>query len=201
MKPEAQRVTQLLLAWTEGDPVALEELMPLVYRELRRIASYRMRRERPNHTLDSAALVNEAYLRLIDQKKVRWQNRSQFFAIAAQMMRRILVDHARAKAVGKRGGDAMFVSFDEASAPVQRASELVQIDEALDRLAKIDPRKSQVVELRFFAGLDAKETAAVLKVSSNTVMRDWRTAKAWLHRELSGENRTEDHEAGQMETD
>jgi len=192
MKPEAQRVTQLLLAWAEGDPVALEELMPLVYRELRRIASYRLRRERPNHTLDSAALVNEAYLRLIDQKKVHWQNRSHFFAIAAQMMRRILVDHARAKTVGKRGGDAMFVSFDEASTSVQRASELVQIDEALDRLAAIDPRKSQVVELRFFAGLDVEETAAVLNVSPNTVMRDWRTAKAWLHRELSGENRTQD---------
>jgi RNA polymerase sigma factor (TIGR02999 family) len=192
MKPETQRVTQLLLAWTDGDPVALEELMPLVYRELRRIASYRLRRERPNHTLDSAALVNEAYLRLIDQKKVRWQNRSHFFAIAAQMMRRILVDHARAKTVGKRGGDAMLVSFDESSAPVQRASELVEIDEALDRLAAIDPRKSQVVELRFFAGLDVEETAAVLKVSPNTVMRDWRTAKAWLHRELSGENPTQD---------
>src|SRR5215813_1244138 len=165
MQPEAQKVTQLLLSWAEGDSVALEELMPLVYRELRRIANSRLRRERPNHTLDSAALVNEAYLRLIDQKRVRWQNRSHFFAIAAQMMRRILVDHARAKTMGKRGGDAMFISFDESSAPVQRASELVQIDEALDRLAAIDPRKSQVVELRFFAGLDVGETAAVLKVS------------------------------------
>jgi RNA polymerase sigma-70 factor, ECF subfamily len=185
-----QDVTQLLVAWSDGNKAALDELMRLVYQELRRLARRRLGRERPDHSLQSAGLVNEAYLRLVDQQRVHWQNRAHFYAIAAQMMRRILVDHARAGHVAKRGGEAIKVPLDEGIAmSAERASELVAIDEALDRLAHLDPRKSQVVELRFFGGLSNEETATVLKISANTVMRDWNTAKAWLYRELDRGNK------------
>jgi len=178
-------VTQLLLAWSDGDQAALEQLTPLVYGELHRLARGYLRRERPGHTLQTTALVNEAYLRLIDWKQVRWQNRAHFFGVSAQLMRRILVDFARARHQGKRGGAARQVSFEEAVAvsPMQ-AADLVALDEALERLAAIDPRKSRMVELRFFGGLSEGETAEVLKVSPRTVRREWSLARAWLHREV-----------------
>jgi RNA polymerase sigma factor (TIGR02999 family) len=183
-----QNVTQLLAAWAKGDRAAHEQLLPLVHQELRRLANYHFRRERPGHTLQATALVNEAYLRLIDQKHVDWQNRAHFFGIASQLMRRILIDYARARRVDKRGGDASRVSLhDETVMTAERSEELVALDEALNRLAAFDPRKSQVVELRFFGGLNIEETAEVLKISPNTVMRDWNMAKAWLHRELTPE--------------
>jgi RNA polymerase sigma factor (TIGR02999 family) len=178
-------VTQLLLDWSEGDKAALDRLMPLVYDELRRLARYYMRRERPGHTMQTTALVNEAYLRLIDQKSVRWQNRAHFFGIASQMMRRILVDHARSRHYAKRGGGAEKVSLDEAMiVSEERASDVVALDDALKSLEAIDQRKSQIVEMRFFGGLSIEETAEVLGVSPGTVMRDWTLAKAWLHREI-----------------
>jgi RNA polymerase sigma factor (TIGR02999 family) len=187
MHVQSGNVTELLAAWGNGDAAALEQLMPLVYRELRRLANYHLAHERPHHTLDSAALVNEAYLKLIDQRNVNWQNRSHFFAIAARMMRRILVDYARARNVAKRGGGVSPVSLTDTQRTLgTRASDVVEIDEALDRLKAIDSRKSDVVELRFFGGLSIEETAAILKISPNTVMRDWVAAKAWLHRELTG---------------
>jgi len=178
-------VTQLLLAWSDGDQAALEQLTPLVYGELHRLARGYLRRERPGHTLQATALVNEAYLRLIDWKQVRWQNRAHFFGVSAQLMRRILVDFARARHQGKRGGAARQVSFEEAVAvsPMQ-AADLVALDEALERLAAIDPRKSRMVELCFFGGLSEGETAEVLKVSPRTVRREWSLARAWLHREV-----------------
>lgn len=164
-----QEVTQLLAAWSNGDQAALDELMPLVYAELRRLARRYMNRESPGHTLQTTALVNEAYLRLVDAREVRWQNRAHFFAVAAQMMRRILVDFARSRQNLKRGGDVQQVS----------------LDEALSTLAALDPRQAQVVELRFFGGLSNEETAEVLKVSVGTVRRDWSLAQAWLYRELN----------------
>jgi RNA polymerase sigma-70 factor, ECF subfamily len=180
-------VSQLLLAWGDGDRRALEELMPLVYDELRRLARRYMGRERRGHTLQTSALVNEAYLRLVDQCEVRWQSRAHFFGIAAQMMRRILVDHARRRGYEKRGGGALQVSLDEAMIVSQeRAAEVVALDEALRALAEIDGRKSQVVELRFFGGLSIEEAAEVLQVSPGTVMREWTLAKAWLKREMTG---------------
>ena len=185
MTSASSNVTQLLIAWSNGDPIALDQLMPLVQRELHRIANYHFRRERPGHTLQSTALVNEVYLKLINQRNVDWQNRAHFFAIAARLMRRILVDHARARQVAKRGGGASKISFDEgAILSVERSDEIVALDHALANLAALDQRKSQVVELRFFGGLSVDETAKALNISSNTVMRDWSTAKAWLHREL-----------------
>ena len=197
MRHETENVTNLLVAWSDGDAVALEQLMAIVYQELRRIANYHLAHERPNQTLDSAALVNEAYIRIIDQRHVNWQNRAHFFAIAARLMRRILVDYARARVVAKRGGNAVKVSLTDTPATSgQPASELIEIDEALTRLASLDPRKCQVVELRFFAGLSVEETAEALKISPNTVMRDWSTAKAWLHRELRCRTtRQKDYEA------
>jgi len=178
-------LTQLLVAWSDGDAAALEQLMPLVYAELRRLARRRLARER-GRSLQTTALVHEAYLRLIDQRSVRWQNRAHFFAIAARMMRRILVDHARARQCGRRGDGAVPVSLDTvAEVSSERAAQLVDLDDALSRLAEVDPRKSQVVELRFFGGLSVEETAEVLGVSGVTVMRDWSTAKAWLHREIA----------------
>jgi len=181
-------ITKLLIAWGEGDEAALEKLTPLVYQELRRLAKRYMRRENTDHTLQATALVNEAYLRLIEQKNVRWQNRAHFFAISAQLMRRILVDMARARRYSKRGGDARQVPLDEALVvSKERGEDLVALDDALQSLAGIDPRKSQVVELRFFGGLSVEETAELLKVSPDTVMRDWKMAKVWLHRELSKE--------------
>jgi RNA polymerase sigma factor (TIGR02999 family) len=181
-------MTQWLLDWSAGDKTALDQLMPLVYDELRRLAHYHLGRERQGHTLQTTALVNEAYLRLIDQQRVQWQNRAHFFGIASQLMRRILVDHARSRHYAKRGGGAQRVSLDEALVVAQeRAAEVLALDDALTALAGIDQRKSQIVEMRFFGGLSIEETAAVLAVSPGTIMRDWTLAKAWLHREISKE--------------
>ena len=181
-----QDATLLLHAWGEGDTTALEKLTPLVHTELHRLARHYMRGERPDHTLQATALVNEAYLRLIDWKNARWQNRAHFAAVAAQLMRRILVDHARSRHYAKRGGGAQRVSLDDVVlVSEKRAPEVIALDDALRRLDAIDPRKGQVVELRFFGGLSVKETAEVLKVSPQTVLRDWDLAKAWLHREIS----------------
>jgi RNA polymerase sigma-70 factor (ECF subfamily) len=180
-------VTQLLVAWSDGDQAALDQLMPLVQQELRRLARSYMRGERRGHTLQTTALVNEAYLRLVDQKHVRWQNRAHFLAIAAQLMRRILVDYARRRQYQKRGGDALQVSLAEAeSLSDEHSPDLVALDEALVSLAEIDPRRSRVVELRFFGGLNIEETAEILKVSPTTVERDWITAKAWLYQRING---------------
>ncbi len=185
-------VTQLLVAWSEGDQTALEKLVPLVYDELHRLARRYMRRERARHTLQTTALVNEAYLRLVDLKRVRWQNRAHFFAVSAQVMRRILVDFARSRRYQKRGGSAFQVSFERAlNIGEQRDTDLVALDDALGALAEVDPRKSKVVELRFFGGLSVEDTAHVLKVSPDTVMRDWKMAKVWLLRELSREEKDE----------
>ena len=179
VKPKS--VTQLLVAWSDGDPTALNELVPLVNEELRRLARSYMRRERPGHTLQTSALVNEAYLRLVDQKQVHWQNRAHFLAIAAQLMRRILVDHARSHGRQKRGGEAQRMSLD-ATAIVSKESvvDLVAIDEALTKLAEFDPQKSRIVEMKFFGGLTNDEVAEYLNVSSRTIEREWRKAKAWL---------------------
>jgi RNA polymerase sigma factor (TIGR02999 family) len=187
---QPREVTQLLLAWNEGDERALEKLLPLVYNELRRLAKRRMRLERPDHTLQTTALINEAYLRLVDVHNVHWQNRTHFFALCARLMRRILVDYARTRHYAKRGGGARPISLDQ-PLPVapQRLPDLVAVDDALRAFAEVDARKAQVVELRFFGGLTAEETAEVLKVSPETVRRDWRLAKVWLLRELSGDRR------------
>jgi RNA polymerase sigma factor (TIGR02999 family) len=175
-----------LLAWGRGDAAAFEQLVPLVHDELQRVARRYMARERPDHTLQATALVNEVYLRLIETDRVQWQNRAHFFAVAARMMRRILVDFARARLNDKRGGGFQRVTLDDASAVAQAPSvDLVALDEALDRLGSIDSRQSQIVELRFFGGLTLDEAAEVLQVSRDTVKRDWRFAKLWLARELS----------------
>jgi RNA polymerase sigma-70 factor (ECF subfamily) len=190
--PAPHDVTQLLIDWSNGSQDAVEHLFPLVYEELRRLAHRYMRRERPGHTLQTTAVVHEAYLRLIDQNHVQWQNRAHFFAIAAQMMRRILITHAQSHAYAKRGGGALKVSLDEAAVlSPARAGELIALDEALKSLAVIDVRRSQVVELRFFGGLSNEEIAEVLKISPNTVTRDWNVAKAWLYREMSKEQEDE----------
>jgi RNA polymerase sigma-70 factor (ECF subfamily) len=186
MSPSPHNVTQLLAAWSSGDQVARDELMSVVYQELHRLAHHYMQRESPGHTLQTSALVNEAFLRLVDQRDVRWRNRAHFFGIAAQMMRRILVDHARSRQYAKRGGGARELSLDEALiVSDERSAEVVALDETLERLAEFDPRKSQIVEFRFFGGLSIEETAEVLAVSPGTVMRDWTLAKAWLRREMS----------------
>jgi RNA polymerase sigma factor (TIGR02999 family) len=186
MSASSQDVTQLLVAWRNGDEAARDELMPLVYQELHRLAHQYMSRERPGHTLQTSALVNEAFLRLVDQRDVQWQNRAHFFGIAGQMMRRILVDYARNRRYAKRGGGAAQVSLDEELiVSEERSAEVVALDEALGRLAMFDQRKSQVVELKFFGGLSIEETAEVLGVSPGTVMRDWTLARAWLRREMS----------------
>ena len=183
--PSSQQVTQLLRAWSNGDLAAEEKLMRLVYRELRRLAQRYMGRERPDHTLQATALVNEAYLRLVDARQVSWQNRAHFFGVSAQLMRRILVDWARARGYQKRAGQAHQVSLDEALVVTEeRGLDLVALDDALQALAAVDPRKCQVVEMRFFGGLSVEETAEVLKVSPDTVLRDWKLAKAWLLREI-----------------
>ena len=187
--PTTPQVTQLLIAWGEGDQIARDQLMSLVYEELHRLAHRYMKRESPGHTLQTSALVNEAFVRLVDQKNVRWQNRAHFFGIAAQMMRRILVDYARSRNYAKRGGGAAQISLDEALiVSDERSAEVVSVHEALERLAEFDPRKSQLVELRFFGGLSIDETAQVLNVSPGTVMHDWTLAKAWLRREISSES-------------
>ena len=181
----SHEITELLVAWGDGDQAALEQLTPLVHADLRRLAHKYMSSERPGHTLQTSALVNEAYIRLIDWKNVRWQNRAHFFAVSAQLMRRILVDFARDKQYVKRGGGALRVSLGEAAAYTEcRSSDLVALDEALIALAELDLRKAQVVEMRFFGGLSVEEVAEVLRVSRETVMRDWRLAKVWLLREL-----------------
>jgi RNA polymerase sigma-70 factor (ECF subfamily) len=179
-------VTALLRAWSGGDQAALDQLIPVVHGELKRIARRYMARERQGHTLQPSALVNEAFLRLVDVHGVPWHDRAHFFALSAQMMRRILVNYALARGAGKRGGEARQVSLDEAMvASPARDSKLVELDTALQALAQIDPRKAQTVELRFFAGLSVEETAAVLKVSPQTVLRDWKLSKTWLAREMA----------------
>jgi RNA polymerase sigma factor (TIGR02999 family) len=179
-------VTGLLQAWGRGDDTALQELVPLVYDQLHAAARRYMAAERPGHTLQTTALIHETYLRLVSVRQVKWQNRAHFFAICAQLMRRILVDFARSRGYRKRGGDATVVDFDEALVVSSEPDvNLVALDDALRRLAEVDERKSRVVELRFFGGLSVNETAAVMRVSVDTVMRDWKLAKAWLLRELS----------------
>lgn len=184
--PLSDQVTQLLLAWGAGDESALQQLVPLVHTELRRMARRQMRRERDDHTLQTTALVNEVYLRMVDLSRVRWQDRAHFFAMASRLMRRVLVDHARSRRYQKRGGGAVKVSITQAlGVRDQIAPDIVALSDALDTLAAVDERKSKVVELRFFGGLSVRETAESLGVSEETVMRDWRLAKAWLLRELS----------------
>ena len=180
-------LTALLILWSEGDPEALRELLPRVYEDCRKIAARQLRAERDDHTLDPAALVHEMYLRLVDQRRAQWVNRVQFFGVAAQLMRRILVDHARARRADKRGGSTVFVSVPAALAePNQRTvTDVLAVDEALERLAAIDPDQVRIVELRFFAGLTVEETAAVIGRSPRTVKREWRLARAWLFRELT----------------
>jgi RNA polymerase sigma-70 factor, ECF subfamily len=187
-EPSPHDISELLVAWGCGDHSALERLMPLVYDELKRVAHRYMKGERVGHTLQTTALVNEAYMRLVSWKDVQWQNRAQFFAVSAQMMRRILVDFARDKQYLKRGGGALQVSLSEAAAFTEgRGTDLVALDEALNALAGVDKRKAQVVEMRFFGGLSIAEAAEVLKVSEETVNRDWRLAKVWLLRQLGRE--------------
>jgi len=182
----SNEITRLLRAWGAGDQEALDQLAPLVYNELRRIARGHMRRENPGHTLQTTALVNEAYLRLVDVANIGWQDRAHFFAVSAQVMRRILVSSARARVAGKRGGGMPRANLDEIpDISSGRDRELVAVDDALKLLVEMDPRKARVIELRFFGGLSVEETAAVLKISPQSVMRDWKIAKAWLMRELS----------------
>ena len=181
----AENVTRLLQKWSQGDESAASELFPIVYEELRRLARRYMSHERPEHTLQTTALIHEAYLRLVDQKRTQWQNRAQFFAVAAQMMRRILVDYARRRAYQKRGGASVNVFLEEnALVAPERGGEIVALDSALERLAAIDARKARVVELRYFGGLETQEIADVLGISAVTVTRDWKMAKAWLRQEL-----------------
>ncbi|MGH9755631.1 MAG: sigma-70 family RNA polymerase sigma factor [Blastocatellia bacterium] len=190
--PSASKVTQLLLAWSAGDKSALEKLIPLVHKELHRLAKTYLSRERPGHALQTTALVNEAYMRLVDVKGVSVQNRAQFFGLSAQIMRNILVDFARSRPrlAGKR--EAQHVSLDEAlTISSERSPDLVALDESLNALAEIDPRQSRVVELRFFGGLTIEETAEALGISPNTVMRDWQVARAWLYHDISGGRKDE----------
>jgi RNA polymerase sigma factor (TIGR02999 family) len=183
------QATDLLRAWRNGDRSALDRLMPIVHEALQSLARHYLMRERPGHSLQTTALVNEAYLRLVDYRRMEWQDRAHFFAVSAQLMRRILVEHARRHNL-KRGGGVQHVSLEEAAVvSVNRAKELIALDEALEELARLDPRKAEVVELRFFGGLSVEETAEALRISSVTVMRDWTTAKAWLYREMTGGDR------------
>ncbi|MEZ5425324.1 MAG: sigma-70 family RNA polymerase sigma factor [Pyrinomonadaceae bacterium] len=182
-----QEITGLLIAWNQGDKSAMEKLMPLVEIELRRIAARFMRRENQNHTLQTTALVNEAYLKLIEQKKTDWQNRAHFFALAAKLMRRVLLDHAKAQSRAKRGGGAIHLDISEVSVITpQPGEDLIALDEALNKLAEFDELKSRIIEMRHFGGLTVDEVAGVLEISPITVMRHWRLAKAWLRRELRG---------------
>lgn len=188
MPSSSETITELLIQWREGDKAALDRLIPLVYKELRRIASYNLRRRRPGDSLQTSALINEAYLRLADHRNMHWQNRAHFFAVAAQAMRRILVDHARARYAAKREGGLLKVSLDQAAdVGQQRSAELIALDDALKELAVFDARKSRIVELRYFGGLSVEETADVLEVSPVTVKREWRAAKLWLLRAMSSE--------------
>ncbi len=181
-------ITQMLREWSDGKPEALDNLLPLVYTELHRQAARYLRKERPGHTLQTTALINEAYLKLIDRRDVRWESRTHFFAVAAQAMRRILVDHARTKHREKRGGDYIKLSLDEAAALVaakENGVDLIALDEALSKLAKFDAQQARVVELRYFSGLSLEETAEALHISRATVARDWESSRAWLYRELT----------------
>ena len=183
---QTHEVTQLLIDWSNGDRAALDRLLPVVDRELRRLAHHYMRRERPGHTLQTTALVNEAFVRLVNRKSIQWQNRAHFFGIAAQLMRNILVDHARSHACAKRGGGAEDLELDEALVvSQQKASEVIALDEALKELALIDAQQSRIVELRFFGGLTVEEAAEVMRVSPATIKREWSSAKAWLYRKLA----------------
>jgi RNA polymerase sigma-70 factor, ECF subfamily len=191
LSSQASETTGLLRAWANGDPAALEKLTPRVYRELRRIAGHFLQNERPGFSIQATALVHEAYLRLIDVTNIEWQHRAHFFAVSARIMRHILLDAARSRVAAKRGGHSPRVDLDEIpDLSSRRGRELIALDDALHTLAEVDPRKAQVVELRFFGGLTAEETAAVLKISPETVLRDWRLARAWLSRELRGERRS-----------
>jgi RNA polymerase sigma factor (TIGR02999 family) len=183
--PSQNQITQILVDWGNGDEAALEKLTPLVYNELHRLARQYMRRERPGHTLQTSALVNEAFIRLIDWKNVKWQDRSHFFAVSARLMRRILVDFARSRNYAKRGGAARNVTLEEANVVSrEKSADIVALNDALDSLARLNERQGRVVELRFFGGLELEEIAEVLEVSVGTVRRDWSLARAWLHREL-----------------
>jgi RNA polymerase sigma-70 factor (ECF subfamily) len=194
---DPNNISQLLRAWSDGDRAALDGLTPIVHENLRRLAHYYMERERSGHTLQTTALVNEAYMRLVDYKRMQWQDRAHFFAVAAQVMRRILVDHARSHNV-KRGAGVPHVQLDEVAVlSPERAGDLVALDDAMNALARLDPRKVQIIEMRFFGGLSVEETAEVLKVSPATVRRDWSIAKFWLYRELSGGT---DDESNAVET-
>lgn len=179
-------VTELLLSWSDGNPQALEKLTPIIYEDLRRLARSHLRAERSEHTLQCTALVHEAYLRLVDQRNTRWHNRAHFFGVSAQLIRRILVDYARAQNAGKRGGGAAKLSIDESVAAAQeREVDVVALDDALQALARLDPQQARIVELRYFSGLTIEETAEVMQISTATVKRDWVIAKAWLRREIS----------------
>lgn len=189
--PSNKEVTQILLDWSNGDKAALDRLMPVVYSELRRLANRYMRRERPGQTLQTTALVHEAYVRLVDYKNMRWQDRAHFYAVAAQVMRRILVDRARARNAAKRGDAARRVSLAEADAVSnEQAADILDLDQALKELEELDPRKSQIIELRFFGGLNIDETAEVLGISPTTVQREWRSARAWLYKAIAEKNAT-----------
>lgn len=183
---DSQDITEILRAWGDGKADAAEQLLPLVYKELRQLARSYMRRERADHTMSPTALVHEAYIRLVDQARVDWKNRAHFYGIAAQMMRRILIDYARAHATGKRGGVALRLSLEQVNISLEQdATDLIALDEALNKLANFDQRKSRVVELLYFGGVEYKEAAEVLSVSEKTIQRDWQMAKMWLYRELS----------------
>src|SRR5262249_13221127 len=189
MESSSNEITRQLIAWSKGDKAALERLIPAVYQELRRMADYYLRGEQSGHSLQPTALVHEAYLRLIDQSQVEWHNRAHFFGVAAQMMRRILIDHAKTKHRAKRGGGARKISLEETvNYTREKAAELVALDEALRELGEIDERKSRIVELRYFGGLTVDETAEVLGISDKTVMRDWNLAKAWLYSAMTGDS-------------
>jgi RNA polymerase sigma factor (TIGR02999 family) len=187
MESSPHQVTELLNDWKNGDSTAVEKLMPLIYAELHKLARRHMRRQRPSHTLQTTALIHEAYLRLASDSRKPWENRAQFYSVAAKAMRHVLVDHARARQAAKRGGGWQAVPLDEGIAVTDgRLAGLIALDEALDRLSKLHRRQSEVIELRFFGGLGIEEAAAILRVSAETVMLDWRSAKAWLHKELAG---------------
>lgn len=185
---ESHEVTQLLVSWSDGDKHAFEQLLPLIYKSLQKIAHHHLNRERGSHTLQTTALVHEAYLKLIDQNSVHWQNRSHFFAIASQAMRRILIDHARKQVADKRGGEGQKISLEDIDvASINPDKNLIALDEALTELEKFDSQQSRIVEMRYFGGLTVEETAAVLEISPRTVHREWAMARAWLYRNLTGE--------------
>lgn len=190
MTPSSQSITQLLIEWRDGDQTALDRLIPLVHQELRRLAHRYLKQERREHTLQTTALVNEAYLKLVDHKGMHWQNRAHFFAVAAQAMRRILVDHARTRAALKRGGELAMTNLDEAATVADtQAAELLALNDALDQLAHLDARKSRIIELRYFGGMTLEETAEVVGLSPTTVHREWKSAKTWLLKTMSQQDK------------